>query len=107
MTNCEVIRIKKESYIYIDQFHVDISGYGISFIEALAYGNIVLASIQNISEASLINQCGSKTNRDDFPIIYTGITKESLVGELLIFAQSHSISLLKLLYKVMIFTGVK
>tara|TARA_B100000674_G_C37890974_1_gene938964 strand:- start:301 stop:1407 length:1107 start_codon:yes stop_codon:yes gene_type:complete len=96
VSNSEVIKMKEESHIYIDQFHLDIGGYGISSTEALAYGNIVLASIQNISESSLVNQCGGQEDRDGFPIIHTGITKDSLVDKLVELCQKPLVELAKI-----------
>ena len=69
--NARIIELKKKSHIHIDQFSSEVGGYGISSVEALSLGNIVLSSIQNISERDLELQCGSTELKARFPIINT------------------------------------
>ena len=52
-TNDEIMLFKKKSHIYIDQFFPDIGGFGVSAIEALVCGNIVLSSMNNIPQGVL------------------------------------------------------
>ena len=60
VSNEEIMSIKKNSHIYIDQFNINVGGFGVSSMEALAVGNIVLSSMNNIPENVL---------HKNFPII--------------------------------------
>ncbi|PCJ17067.1 MAG: hypothetical protein COB02_14520 [Candidatus Cloacimonadota bacterium] len=81
--NVEIIEMKKKSHIYIDQYHQDIGGYGISSVEALAYGNIVLSSIHCMEPDALELQCQSKEMAKEFPIIDTSLDLEVFKNKLI------------------------
>ncbi|MCO4783738.1 MAG: hypothetical protein KC646_15530 [Candidatus Cloacimonetes bacterium] len=81
--NAQIIDIKKKSHIYIDQFHQEIGGYGISSVEALAFGNIVLSSIHKLDKDALELQCLTKSRAEQFPIIDTTMDLELFQKKLL------------------------
>ena|GEM_PF-1711953 len=70
--NEEVLKKKRESHLYIDQYQLDIGGYGISSTEALAQGNIVFSSLNKIPPDSLERQCLTRAEYEQFPIVDTG-----------------------------------
>lgn len=70
--NEEVLKKKRESHLYIDQYQLDIGGYGISSTEALAQGNIVFSSLNKVPQDALQRQCLAKAEYEQFPIIDTG-----------------------------------
>ena len=59
-SNENIMDYKKKSHIYICQYNLDVGGFGVSAMEALATGNIVLSSMNNIER---------KVLHSDFPII--------------------------------------
>ena len=66
----EIIKLKQLSMIYIDQFDINIGGYGVSAIEAISSGNIVFASIGNISK-NVLCRIWKLEIMKDFPIVDT------------------------------------
>ncbi len=60
----EIMEIKKNTDIYIDQYNNDIGGFGTSSIEALKYGCIVLCTINKLN-----NSIFEVIQKDNFPII--------------------------------------
>ena len=81
-SNEDIMDYKKKSHIYICQFNDDVGGFGVSAMEALSTGNIVLSSMNNIERSVL---------HSDFPIInISGIDnfEKQLLGLLLKDTQS-------------------
>lgn len=81
--NSQIINSKIKSHIYIDQFHAEIGGYGISSIEALACGNIVFSSIHKLETDAIELQFLTKEKVERFPIIDTSMDLELFQKKLL------------------------
>jgi hypothetical protein len=60
----EIMEIKKNTDIYIDQYNNDVGGFGTSSIEALKYGCIVLCTINKLNPSLY-----EVIQKDNFPII--------------------------------------
>lgn len=60
----EIMEIKKNTDIYIDQYNNDIGGFGTSSTEALKYGCIVLCTINKLNPSIY-----EVIQKDNFPII--------------------------------------
>jgi hypothetical protein len=60
----EIMEIKKNTDIYIDQYNNDVGGFGTSSIEALKYGCIVLCTINKLNPSIF-----EIIEKDNFPII--------------------------------------
>lgn len=50
MQHDEILKLKKHAHIYIDQYNLKVGGFGVSSLESLAYGSIVLCSINNLNK---------------------------------------------------------
>ena len=74
----EIMRTKVETDIYIDQFNNEIGGFGVSSIESLGYGCIVLSSMNKIHA-----DFREHFNKDgDFPIINISGKEDNMFEEL-------------------------
>lgn len=60
----EIMEIKKNTDIYIDQYNMPVGGFGTSSIEALTYGCIILCTIGNLNENLF-----KIIDKENFPII--------------------------------------
>ncbi|MGJ8724710.1 MAG: hypothetical protein ACSHYB_09145 [Roseibacillus sp.] len=76
MTNAELLALKRESHICIDQFSPEIGGFGMTAIESLAAGSLVLASIQNIG-VDAINSANRYIYEGGMPILDLGTSETS------------------------------
>lgn len=70
----EVIKEKKKSIFYIDQFNpLNVGGYGVSTLESLFNSNLTFSTIDNISDS-----IHKLTGGYECPVVPLGVTQEDL-----------------------------
>ena len=75
----KIMKYKITATIYIDQFIPNIGGFGVSSVESLMVGNIVLSSVNNITNGC-ISEASPETK--ELPIIPTGTDHRSFIKSL-------------------------
>jgi len=75
LSNAEILRTKLDTDIYIDQYNPEVGGFGVSSIESIIYGCIVLSSTNKIDP--IFNQLFNSDG--NFPII--NINNEAQIFE--------------------------
>jgi hypothetical protein len=75
MSNIEIIELKRSSHIHIDQFN-KAGGFGVSSIESMMFGNIILCTMNNTPD--LISKKFGKNTK--FPIIGLDSEDEVSIG---------------------------
>jgi len=72
----EIMKIKEQSHIYIDEFNPSVGYFGVSGVESLMMGNITMATINNLTPESEISSNSHLTPPGSCPVIHLGENPE-------------------------------
>lgn len=72
----EIMKIKEQSHIYIDEFNPSVGYFGVSGVESLMMGNVTMATVNNSTPESEISSNSHLTHPGSCPVIHLGENPE-------------------------------